>query len=319
MDGWQTWRAAMQTALYGERGFYRGSSVPMRHFRTAAHVSPQWPNALLALCQRVDAAVGEPPDFTVVDVGAGGGELLAGLAATAPARWRLLGVDVAQRPVDLPERVTWATQLPVGISGVLLAVEWLDVVPVEVVEQTDEGPRSVLVGPDGTEQLGDPPATADRQWLDRWWPLAEPGDRAEVGRSRDEAWAAAVGRLDRGVAVAVDYAVVPARDLAGTLTGYRDGRQVPPVPDGSMDLTAHVLVESCAAAVAPAKSVLLTQRDALRDLGVSAGRPSYDGDPQDYVRALSATGDAAELLDPGGLGGFTWLVVAKDVPLPLGV
>jgi hypothetical protein len=66
------------------------------------------------------------------------------------------------------------------------------------------------------------------------------------------------------------------------------------------------------------ETLLLTQRQALRDLGVSAELPSYDGDPRGYLRELSATGAAAELVDPGGLGGFGWLLAAKGVPMPIG-
>jgi SAM-dependent MidA family methyltransferase len=119
----------------------------------------------------------------------------------------------------------------------------------------------------------------------------------------------------------VDYGVDPRRDVAGTLTGYRGGRQVAPVPDGSCDLTAHVLMQSCAAAVdLPDPQVLtqlMTQRDALRALGVEGSRPAYDGNPRSYLAALQATGEAAELIDPGGLGAFTWLMHAKGVPLPI--
>ena len=120
-----------------------------------------------------------------------------------------------------------------------MANEWLDDVPVDVVELTDAGWRIVLVDPaSGNEQLGPGPDDADLAWLDRWWPAGEVGDRAEVGRPRDEAWAAAVGSLRRGLAVAVDYAHQrDSRPPSGTLSGYRDGRQVPPVPDGSCDVT----------------------------------------------------------------------------------
>lgn len=306
----------MAEALYGPAGFYRTGGAPARHFRTSAAAGPHWAQALGALARRVEAAIGGRGEFTVVDVGAGGGELLAGLAAQAPEHWRLVGVDVAPRPEALPRRVQWGADLPDEVTGLLLAVEWLDVVPVDVVEATDAGPRVVEVRADGAERLAGPPDPEDRRWLQRWWPLAEVGDRAEVGRTRDVAWAGAVARLARGVALAVDYAAVPARDLAGTLTGYRAGRQVAPVPDGSCDVTAHVLFESCAAAV-DAPTVLLQQRDALRKLGVSGRRPAYGADPVGYLHALSAAGEAAELLDPSGLGGFTWLLQACDVPLPL--
>jgi SAM-dependent MidA family methyltransferase len=301
----------MAEALYGDGGFYRAGGAPGRHFRTSAHASPQWAAALAELARQVDQLLGEPVDFTVVDMGAGGGEVLADLAATAPARWRLVGVEIAPRPGQLPARVDWTDALPVGFTGVLLAVEWLDVVPVDVVELTEAGPRLVEVTRDGRERPGPAPSLADADWLQRWWPLESLGDRAEVGLSRDEVWADAVRRLTRGVAVAVDYAAVPARDLGGTLTGYREGRQLLPVPDGSCDITAHVLLESCATACDDVESMLLGQREALGRLGVSAPRPAYGGDPTAYLTALSAAGEAAELLDPAGLGAFTWLLQAK--------
>jgi len=34
------------------------------------------------------------------------------------------------------------------------------------------------------------------------------------------------------------------------------------------------------------------------------------------VAALCAAGEEAELLDPGGLGGFTWLLQTVGCPLP---
>jgi hypothetical protein len=36
-----------------------------------------------------------------------------------------------------------------------------------------------------------------------------------------------------------------------------------------------------------------------------------------YLTGLSAAGAAAELLDQGGLGGFTWLLHAKGIAQPL--
>jgi len=308
----------MQDALYGDEGFYRSNGAPGRHFRTAAHASPLWAGALAELARRVDASLGEPSDFTVVDVGAGGGELLAALAGLAPERWQLVGVDVADRPPGLPDRVVWSEEPPMGVTGLIIAVEWLDVVPVDVVELTGDGPRLVEVADDGEERFGPSPKADDREWLDTWWPLVDVGDRAEVGRTRDQGWSGLVTRsLSRGVALAVDYAVDPKRDVAGTMTAYRDGRQVVPVPDGSCDITAHVSIESCAAAVPDVDRLVTTQRSALHQLGITGERPSYDGDPASYVAALSRASEAAELLDPHGLGGFAWLVQARGCPVPL--
>jgi SAM-dependent MidA family methyltransferase len=304
----------MTAALYGPDGFYRSTGTPARHFRTAAHTGPAWASAVAILVEHVYDGMGRPDGFTVVDMGAGGGELLRALTPWASPHWQLVGVDVAPRPPGLPDSVGWQAQLPETFDGVLLAVEWLDVVPVDVAELCGDGPRLVEVTVEGQERVGEPVPADDREWLDAWWPLAEIGDRGEVGRSRDRAWADAVARLGRGAAVAVDYAAVPARDVAGTLTGYQDGRQVMPVPDGSMDITAHVLFESLAPAT------LRTQREALRQLGVSGARPSYDGDSASYLTALSRAGDEAELIDPGGLGAFMWMVqpVAMRDPLAPG-
>jgi SAM-dependent MidA family methyltransferase len=272
-------------------------------------VSPRWAAAIAELARR---AGGD----TVVDMGAGGGELASALSVLLPDR-HVVAVDLAAAPAGLPVAVQWRHELPASYDGLLVASEWLDNVPVDVVELTEDGPRYVEVSTDGAERLGEAVAGADAAWLDRWWPLAEPGDRAEVGRPRDEAWRDAVRRLARGVAVAIDYGADPLRDVAGTLTGYRHGRQVAAVPDGSCDVTAHVLMESCAAAVEDAETLVLTQREALRRLGVSGSRPSYGSDARAYLRALGAAGDDAELLDPNGLGAFTWLVHARGVPLPL--
>ncbi|MER5457809.1 SAM-dependent methyltransferase, partial [Micromonospora sp. NPDC002389] len=138
--------------------------------------------------------------------------------------------------------------------------------------------------------------------------------RAEIGRTRDEAWATAVGHVERGLAVAVDYGHLRAsRPLAGSLTGYRGGRQVPPLPDGSCDVTAHVAMDSVASAgerVARCAYSLRTQREGLRALGADGGRPPLSlayQDPAGYVRALAEATAAAELTDPAGLGGHLWL------------
>ena len=145
-------------------------------------------------------------------------------------------------------------------------------------ELTPDGPRIMLVDPgSGAEQPGPPAGPAEQEWLRRWWPLHHPGERAELGRPRCAAWAAVVGRLAGGLALAADYAHSrDGRPLAGTLAGFRAGRAVRPIPDGSRDITAHVALDACAAAGAAAgatQTVLTTQRAALRALGLTGRRP----------------------------------------------
>ncbi|WP_031184660.1 SAM-dependent methyltransferase [Streptomyces sp. NRRL F-5635] len=339
---WLGWRRAAQDALYGPEGFYRtGAEGPAGHFRTSVHASPLFAGAVARLLCRVDDALGRPAALDFVDMAAGRGELVTGVLAALPARvaarTRAYAVEVAARPAGLDRRVRWLAEPPDGVTGLLFANEWLDNVPVEVAQVDAAGvARRVLVRRDGTERLGEPVAGAEAEWLARWWPLTgEEGLRAEVGLPRDEAWASAVATLEAGLAVAADYAhTATARPPFGTLTGFRDGRETEPVPDGSCDLTAHVALDACAAAptacatAAPAgaatalaarcapehtppDALLRPQREALRALGVTGARPPLalaSTDPARYVRALADASQAAELTAPGGLGDFVWLL-----------
>lgn len=300
-------------ALYGPDGFFVSGAGPAAHFRTSVHASATFAAALLRLVKSVDTALGHPDPFHLVDVGAGRAELLLAVDALVDEplrrRMRLTAVELAPRPADLPDRIGWLPRPPAGVTGLLLATEWLDNVAVDVVQDD----RYVLVEPStGEETPGGTVDADDAAWLARWWPYAR---RAEVGRSRDRAWAEAVGTLARGLALAVDYGHLRIdRPADGTLAGFRYGRQVPPVPDGSCDITAHVAMDSVAAAGADAAGqsyALISQRDALRAFGVAGRRPPLtlaSTDPTGYVRALTAASTAAELTDPAGLGGHWWLL-----------
>jgi SAM-dependent MidA family methyltransferase len=330
---WRAWPDAWQEALYGPAGFYRLPDGPAAHFRTGVHASPLLADALARLAERSGL-------HRVVDVGAGRGELLVQLADRA-CGLELVGVDVVPRPVGLPDRCGWlvapggavlpdAERLTAACQGALVvAHEWLDVVPCPVLEVDDDGVlRVVEVDRAGAERLGLPAdqalAAQDLAWVDRWWPASgASGTRVEVGRFRDEAWAALVRCAPGAVLVAVDYEHRRgARPSAGTLAGYADGRARPPVPDGDSDLTAHVALDAVADAGRRAGAVgtlLTSQRAALQALGVEARRPAVSEaarDPHGYLAALQRAGAAAELLDPGGLGGFGWLLQSTGPELP---
>jgi SAM-dependent MidA family methyltransferase len=307
---WRPWHSAMSEALYGPDGFFL-REAPADHFRTSVTASPVLATAVRRLAGLVDDALGRPDPFDVVDLGAGRGELLAALP-DVPARWRLTGVDVVPDPGG-PWH--WTREVP-ALQGLLLANEWLDDVPLEVLFDG----RVVEVSSAGEERLGEAASAEALAWASAWWPQ---GRRVEVGLARDRAWAAAVARVSRGLAVAVDYGHVLGDrsytfgDRRPTLTGYRDGRQVPPVPDGSCDLTAHVALDSVAAATG---ATLLTQRDALLRLGVDATRPPQSlsrKDPHSYLEALGRASAAGELLDPRGLGSFGWVVQPVGIDDPL--
>lgn len=308
MEDYRPWREAWADALYGPQGFYRRPEGPAGHFRTASHASSSGllGSALARLAEVTGCAA-------VLDVGAGRGELLRAVHVADPSL-TCTGVDVVGRPGGLPDGVRWAQEVPAPDRPTLLvAWELLDVVPVPVLEVDGHGaPRMVQVRGDGAERLSGRPAEADLDWCERWWPLRAGGARAEVGRKRDVSWGRLVDRLGEvgGVALAVDYGHDrQCRPVQGTLRGYRSGRLVPPAPDGSCDITADVALDAVAAARPGA--VRMTQRDALRALGVTPHRPEPDlasRDPRAYLAGLAAAGEAGELLDPGGLGAFGWVL-----------
>ncbi len=311
------WRTAWQVALYGPAGVYRSAAGPAGHFTT----STQGPlGAVLA------EALGRLADREgarhVVDVGAGRGELLTALHGIRPDL-RLTGTDVVDRPAALPEPVGWLVSpggpdLPGGLHDLddvlVLAHEWLDVVPCTVAEVIAPGRlATVLVDPvTGQESLGEPIEQSDLAWCARHWPLdgMPVGGRVEVGATRDAAWSGLVARVRRGTLLAVDYGHTrDRRPTHGTLTGYRTGAVVPPVPDGSCDVTAHVALDSLDA------DEVTSQREALRRLGIRAETPPHElsrSDPAGYLAALARSSAGAALIDPGGLGAFAW--VLRRVP-----
>ncbi|GAA0899725.1 SAM-dependent methyltransferase [Virgisporangium ochraceum] len=314
------WGAAMEKALYGEDGFFtRPGPGPAGHFRTSVHASPLFAGALARLIVRLDEALGRPATFDVVDVGAGRAELLTALPALLPSdlreRLRRTAVEVGPRPVGLDPEISWVASAPSGAVGLLVATEWLDNVPVDVA--VGEAPRYLHV----SGRPGMPVSRADERWLREWWPHpGVAGARAEIGRLRDEAWAGAVGSVSRGLAVAVDYGHLrDARPVFGSLAGYRDGRRVDPVPDGSCDVSAYVAMDAVAAAgavVAGVTPAVVSQRTALRALGVHGRRPPHSqahDDPVGYVHALALSSAAAELTDPEGLGGHWWVLQPRDL------
>ncbi len=310
------WRAAWDDALYGAAGFFR-REAPVAHFRTSVHASPLFARAIVRLMREAGLD-------TLVDIGAGRGELLRQVHESAPDL-QLLAVEVGRRPDDLPDPIAWTTALPESVEGLVLANEWLDNIPCHVVEMGTDG-RARMVHVDaatGSESLGHPvthstvPGSVG-EWLARWWPLdpSEPGTRAEVGSSRDAAWVDVVRRVTRGLAIAVDYGHTrSSRPPFGSLRSYRDGSEVEVRPDGSRDVTAPVSVDALAARVA---GVVLTQREALRRLGVIGTRPDLDRathDPAGYLRDLGTATEAVELTIEGGLGDLAWVVTTVgDVP-----
>ncbi len=334
--GWQTaWSQSLQSWAADPEG------LPVEHFRTSVHVGAEFFAALARVAVEVDAGLGHPDNLDIVDVGAGGGELLVGLLSHLPAdvadRVHSVAIDLRARPASLDARVTWRRgaadqvlrqEFPEGVRGLLIAHEFLDEIPLDVVQRDADGVRRlVLVDPAAeldaapVEFLG--PALDDggrcarfgvdaaraRAWLDTWWPDDGKldGYRAEVGWPRDEAWSALVGSVRAGTALAMDYGHsrserTSGRRRHGSLAGYRRGRHVAPLPDGRRNLTAHVAIDACVAAAPPGfRTVVQSQREVLQEL-VDDLRNA-----ETLATQLQRTNDRRVLMAPAGLGAMIWL------------
>ena len=162
--------------------------------------------------------------------------------------------------------------------------------------------RLIEVDGTGRQRSGAPVDAADLAWLRRHWPDA--ADTADIGTTRDAAWADLCARVDDGLVVAVDYGhLADDRPPGSTLVGYRRGRPTDPVPNGSTDLTAHVAVDTLAGAV------LRRQRDVLAPH--APARPMHDlarSDPARYLAELGRRGAWDALTARGGLGDFWWAI-----------
>ncbi|HEU0113221.1 MAG TPA: SAM-dependent methyltransferase [Thermomicrobiales bacterium] len=151
------------------------------------------------------------------------------------------------------------------------------------------------------------------------------GDRVEIGPAA-AAWFGSVARgLDRGYAIVIDYGYDTAelyRDhrLAGTLRAYRAHTVTddPFAAVGASDLTAHVdfgALRAAGEANGLAFAGLTTQGALLASLGLGDLLVELGHDPEttapEYMAAQAAI---VRLVDPGGMGRFRVLLMAKNAP-----
>ncbi len=211
-----------------ERGFSCNEQA-QDHFVTSIGVGDHVARVILDRCHAAAIRHGIQ-DPWIVDVGAGDGRLLGQLIGLGFPPDRLLGVDVRAAPPDLP--VTWiqgiAPDCVPTVRGLLLAHEFLDDIPVDVVD------RGYVLTTSGRQARSVTPA--EMRWLQTW----SSGQPGVLGLRRDEVWAALVGKVSAGEAIAVDF-------MGGTPVGHRRGRRMPPGVSAGVDLCAGVDLRACRA------------------------------------------------------------------------
>ncbi len=202
----------------------------------------------------------------VLEAGAGSGALAAQILTemerldAKPRRYRILEVSpdlrdrqyrtLAHTVPHLLDRVTWLHDFPAGPwSGVVLANELLDSLPVHRVRVTEKGVAELYVATDGEGfhwqegPLSDP--RIEEQLGNR--PALPVGMETEVGLEASAWVAQASEHLQRGGVLLIDYGY-PAAELysperyRGTLMAHYRHRahEDPLCLPGVQDLTAHV-------------------------------------------------------------------------------
>ncbi len=337
---------------HAEGGYYTAAAVrPTRggDFLTAAELHPIFGAALSRQVAEAWERLGGPSPFTLMEYGAGAGTLALAILAGLRDDGSPLADALVYAPVELNRHRlaelrarAAAASLPVvepavlddrPVAGVVVANEFLDALPVHLLEVRGGRPREIRVAvtADGGlgESLDEPADPALRDQLER---LARAGialiegQRLEV-RPAVDAWAREVGRrLEAGLVLVLDYGA-PAVDLygprrrAGTLMTYRghvaDGAPGAPYRDvGERDITAHVDTTALGGAILGAGLDLLgetSQAELLVGCGLEELVQRRQAGAASASEALELRSAVLRLLDPRHLGGFRAVLAGRGI------
>ncbi len=229
-------RRFMEVALYHPvHGYYRRPRGPFGaqgDFYTAEQIQPVFGILIAARIRQLHRELGEPADFTVVELGAGRREMEPHFAG-----WRYIPVEVGQ-----------SEALPEPFTGVVFSNEFFDALPVDVAIFTGGLFREELVGfREGRFEwtLGARVCAETEDYLRRYFLKPAEGRRYEVNLNALSELDRVARSLGRGFVFTIDYGYTRAESVRfpeGTLMSYRRHAASADVLEeaGERDLTAHV-------------------------------------------------------------------------------
>ncbi len=325
-----------RAALYDPDGGYyerQGRVGRSGDFVTGASWHPAFARCLVRVASRLADVLPRPID--VVDVGAGEGELLAHFSGARPGSLglRLAGVeasgvrrDLAASRVPGARFVASADDLPSGLSGLVVAYELFDALPVRALRALEDGSlaeRRVTVDEAGRFAWTDAPCPDGPELLaalGRRGAALEPGQLLEV-RPGAAGLARTLGaRLSAGLLLLFDYGA-PTRALYGparangtleAFVGHRVTRDVLTDP-GSRDVTAWVdfgEIEEALREEGLAVHGLVSQSRLLLAAGIAEELSVSPGERVSPERAVERNA-VAKLVSPGGMGESIRVLVAE--------
>lgn len=328
--------AFQRAALYDpDGGYYERPGRVGREgdFVTGASWHPAFARCLLRIAARVAAELGGPVD--VVDVGAGEGEMLGFLSAERPPDLdlRLTGVEASEFRRSAARRrspdagfVASVSDLPRRLSGLVVAYELFDALPVRALRVGEDGrlvERNVGLDGDGAfawadAECADGPALLAE--LARRGTTLEPGQLVEVRPGAGSLAREIGGRLRAGLLLVFDYGA-PTRALygparaGGTLEAFlrhQVTRDVLADP-GGRDLTSWVdfgELEEAFLAEGLVVHGLVSQSRLLLASGIAAELAVEPGEVVSPERSVERNA-VAKLVMPGGMGESIRVLVAE--------
>lgn len=347
-DGPVTFARFMDLALYDpDGGYYRSREArPGRtgDFLTAPETHPIFGGTLSRFVEGTWERLGRPPRFVIREHGAGEGAMaVAILSALRDAGTDLIRA-IRYQPVEVDPRRVAALHYHVSgvgigdvveapddvpLTGIVLANEVLDALPVHRVVQRGNELLEVRVGLDGTRFIDVETAPSTPALFVRLAAegvsLAD-GQRAEVCLALDAWVAEAAADLANGVLLLIDYGYPatelydPVRRRDGTLRAYvrHTVHDDPYVHVGRQDLTAHVDVDAVIRAAEAAGLTHLgttTQAEFLVGLGMDERLRAIQTDPTTTMETYLAVRSAVmRLLDPAATGRFRVMAFGRAWP-----
>lgn len=340
--------AFMADLLYAPGlGYYSAGATKLGvagDFVTAPEISPLFARCLARQCAEVLAAIG---GGELLEFGAGRGvmarDILRELAAldALPSRYLIVEVsaDLRQRqqetlaalPADLAAKVVWLDALPAAFSGVVLANEVLDAMPVTLFrKQADTlSEMAVTVADNGDFRWAELPAD---EALQRWYDALPdelkadwPDDYLSEFHPLQAGWLQSLGRmLQCGLVLLIDYGFPqhefyhPDRSRGTLMCHYRHHSHPDPLLlPGLQDVTAHVDFTAVAEQALSAGMEVLGychQAGFLQSLGVLDMAMAID-DEQEQILAAQAL---KKLLMPHEMGElFKVIALGKGLDLAL--
>ncbi len=343
----------MALALYHpEWGYYQRSQLgPGRtgDFLTSPEASPYFGLTVARQLIEVWDRLGQPDSWEIREYGAGTGvlayDILAGITHDAPEAIAGLTYRLVESNAHCRSE-TLAAMTEAGLAGTVRIADPVDPMPpfIGVLlgnEVADAFPAHRLIVRNG--QLRECFVTSDGDefaWVEKDRSLevsslpeieliAETlpdGAVLEVSPAAAAWFAVAASKLERGLALIIDYGY-PAEKLysqhrlEGTLRAYR-GQQVtddPFIDPGAVDLTTHVdftALERAGVRGGLVPAGFINQGDFLSQLGMGMFLVDLQKEPdittEDYLSAKAAV---FRLIEPGGLGRFGVLGMARGLDL----